>query len=176
MEIIITWGLGVGKTELAAFDKALHEANIGDFNLIKLTSIIPPRSTISLRRYKLQDIKFGHKAYVVLSSGVETRPEHEIWAGLGWLTEKKSSRGIIVEQKGGKREQVIRKIKDTLLSMRSCRPYLDSEIEYKVIGGKCKDWPICALVCAVFDVEGWRSKPAMFPLTSMANLKKRSRL
>jgi len=155
MKIVITWGISEGKTELAALDCALREANIDNYNLIELTSIIPKGATISVKRYDFQATEFGHKAYVVLSSGLETRPGNEIWAGLGWLTEKKSGRGVIVEEKGDTREQVIRKIEDTLTYIRSYRPYLDGELEYKVIGGKCKGEPICALVCAVFNVESW---------------------
>jgi len=33
---------GVGKTELNAFDKALFEAGISEYNLVKVSSIIPP--------------------------------------------------------------------------------------------------------------------------------------
>ncbi len=155
MKIVITWGIAEGQTRLAAFDQALHEANIGNYNLIKVTSIVPPGSTISVRRYGFRPIEFGHKAYVLLSSGIEVKTGCEIWAGLGWLTEKSSARGIIVEQKANTRERVICKIEDTLTCMRSYRSYLDSEIECKIIGGKCEGRPICALVCAVFNIESW---------------------
>lgn len=35
-------GVGSGSTELNAFDNALQSANVGNFNLIKVSSILPP--------------------------------------------------------------------------------------------------------------------------------------
>lgn len=35
-------GIGSGSTELNAFDNALQSANVGNFNLIKVSSILPP--------------------------------------------------------------------------------------------------------------------------------------
>lgn len=37
----IVSGSGESKFPLVAFDKALHNANIGDFNLVKVSSILP---------------------------------------------------------------------------------------------------------------------------------------
>ena len=69
MKITVTWGVGTGSTKLSAFDKALWNAGIANFNLIPLSSIIPPDSQIELRKLKLQNSKedFGKKLYVVLS-------------------------------------------------------------------------------------------------------------
>ncbi|MGB9590784.1 MAG: pyruvoyl-dependent arginine decarboxylase [candidate division WOR-3 bacterium] len=39
-------GVGHGETELLAFDRALASAGFSDYNLVKVSSIIPPRATI----------------------------------------------------------------------------------------------------------------------------------
>lgn len=37
-------GMGRGKTQLTAFDNALQYAKVGDYNLIKVSSILPPKA------------------------------------------------------------------------------------------------------------------------------------
>jgi arginine decarboxylase len=45
-KIILTSGIGTGSTKLNAFDNALLNAGIGNFNLIQASSIIPPKAEI----------------------------------------------------------------------------------------------------------------------------------
>ena len=40
-------GTASGPTDLNTFDRALRNAGIGDFNLVKLSSILPPKVTLS---------------------------------------------------------------------------------------------------------------------------------
>ncbi len=44
MKIKVTYGIGEGATKLAAFDRALFDAGIANYNLIKLSSVIPENS------------------------------------------------------------------------------------------------------------------------------------
>lgn len=44
--IILTSGIGEGDTELNAFDKALLKAGAGNFNLSRVSSVVPPNSKI----------------------------------------------------------------------------------------------------------------------------------
>jgi arginine decarboxylase len=46
-EVFITSGVGWGETSLTAFDKALLDAGIGDLNLIRVTSIVPPGAKVT---------------------------------------------------------------------------------------------------------------------------------
>lgn len=43
---IVTSGAGTGSTPLNAFDKALLNAGIGNFNLIKVSSVLPPLANV----------------------------------------------------------------------------------------------------------------------------------
>ena len=45
--IRVVWGTGRGPTELAAYDAALAAANLHDYNLIRLSSVIPPAATVT---------------------------------------------------------------------------------------------------------------------------------
>jgi len=44
--IILTSGIRIGSTKLNAFDNALLNAGIGNFNLLSVSSIIPPKAKI----------------------------------------------------------------------------------------------------------------------------------
>jgi arginine decarboxylase len=46
MLIQVTGGTGAGPTKMAAFDAALNQAGTANYNLIKLSSIIPPDSKV----------------------------------------------------------------------------------------------------------------------------------
>lgn len=48
LDIVITRGTGGAPTELAAFDAALQKAGVAHFNLIRLSSLIPPGSRITV--------------------------------------------------------------------------------------------------------------------------------
>lgn len=44
--IHISTGVGTGPTELAAYDAALAAANVHDYNLVAVSSVIPPGATL----------------------------------------------------------------------------------------------------------------------------------
>jgi pyruvoyl-dependent arginine decarboxylase len=46
MEIPIVAGFGRGETGLSAFDAALGDSGVLNYNLIRLSSVIPPCSTV----------------------------------------------------------------------------------------------------------------------------------
>jgi hypothetical protein len=46
VRVDIVWGEGEGKTPISAYDCALSKAGIAHFNLISLSSVIPPHSTM----------------------------------------------------------------------------------------------------------------------------------
>jgi len=155
MEIRVTYGMGEGPTELAAFDKALFDAGIANYNLIKLSSMIPPGSKINVGKVNLNEKAHGDKLYVVLSENKASKPGDEVFAGIGWVVDKKGSKGMFVEHHGSSESEVKELIMKTLESMRSYRPDGYGSVQCKIIGTKCKKEPVCALVCAVYKSEGW---------------------
>jgi len=46
VRIVVSRGTGEGPTPLAAFDKALLAAGVENYNLIRLSSVIPPGAEI----------------------------------------------------------------------------------------------------------------------------------
>jgi len=154
--INITSGTGEGQTKLSAFDAALWDAGIANFNLIKLSSIIPSGVKVKVRHLKNngQD-SFGDKLYVVLSEKRESERGREAWAGIGWVQAKDGS-GLFVEHEGSQQAEVMRLIKETLNDMVRYRKEKFGEIHYHVIGIRCEDKPVCAVVAAVYQSEGWK--------------------
>ncbi|RKZ00046.1 MAG: arginine decarboxylase, pyruvoyl-dependent [Candidatus Hydrothermota bacterium] len=59
----VTAGVGHGKTLLTAFDSALRAAGVGDYNLLKVSSIIPPGARkvdfIGIPKGQLLPIAYG---------------------------------------------------------------------------------------------------------------------
>lgn len=154
--IPVTSGVGTGKTKLAAFDAALFDAGVANYNLIHLSSIVPPGFAPSIQPIKLNDKEFGNRLYVVYSSRTAVEIGEQAWAGLGWvMTDEKVKRGLFVEQAGGSREEVEAAIKRSLESMMSYRKNKFGKIQQLVAGITCKGEPVCSLVIAVYKSENW---------------------
>jgi len=152
--ITIICGSGTGPTKLSAFDKALWNAGIADYNLIKLSSVIPKNTKISVKKLNWNGKEIGDKLYLVLSEAIEDEPGKEAWAGLGWIQAKNGS-GILMEHTGNTKKEVIEQIKESLTAATKYRPRKYGKIHYKVQGIKCKNKPACSIVCAVFKSENW---------------------
>jgi arginine decarboxylase len=154
MHIICTSGTGEGPTPLAAFDAALLQAGVANYNLICLSSVIPPASVIQCRKFCTPADEYGDRLYVVMAS----REEHECgkaaWAGLGW-TQGDDGRGLFVEMNGGQKPEVETSIQATLKSMITTRQYSYGPIQSNIAGIECREKPVCAIVVAVYKNEGW---------------------
>jgi pyruvoyl-dependent arginine decarboxylase len=70
MKIKIASGVGTGPTTLAAFDAALNHAGVANYNIIKLSSVIPPKTTIEVKNTgKLTKLPGGWGRSPVCSNG-----------------------------------------------------------------------------------------------------------
>lgn len=76
MKIAIVSGNSEGPTELNAFDNALYEAEIGDVNLIKVSSMLESNTQVE----KLPKLKAGSMVNCVLSSITSTKKGDELIA------------------------------------------------------------------------------------------------
>ena len=76
MRIAIVSGNSEGPTELNAFDNALYEAEIGDVNLIKVSSMLEANTKVE----KLPKLKAGSMVNCVLSSLTSNEKGDELTA------------------------------------------------------------------------------------------------
>ena len=153
MNIYITYGVGEGPTKLAAFDSALFNAGIANFNLIYLSSIIPPNSKIIQRKLTWNEKSFGNKLYVVISHLEFGKLSKSAYVGLGWIYDKKIG-GIFAEHNSSSRKKLIFKLENTLGSMAKNRSIKNKPI-MKVLRIDCKKLPKCGLIVAVYKDENW---------------------
>lgn len=159
MIIKLTSGIGSGPTELAAFDSALNHAGVANYNLIRLSSVVPPNTDIQVYQDALKDLpgKWGDRLYVVMAEQREMVPNREAWAGIGWVQDKETGRGLFVEHHGGSEKTVREDIQDSLDALMATRNVDFGEIQMEVVGRMCHKEPICAMVVAVYQASDWEN-------------------
>lgn len=156
MNIHIVKASSTGPTALAAFDNALSKAGIADQNLIYLSSIIPPGSKMLKQSPGFDNKEFGNRLYVVMAQQRVIERHKQAWAGIGWVQDKATGKGLFVEHHGFSDDQVQQDIHNTLTEMMKSRPNNDwSKIHMEIEGIICGNKPVCALVAAVYKSEGW---------------------
>ena len=157
MNIIVTSGRGVGPTRVSAYDSALLDAGIGDFNLIELSSIIPPASNIECDRFHCDPADIGKKLYVVLSRNGSEELSRTTYAGLGWAQSALSGAGVFVEDTGYCQKTLEASINtslDYMVDERHWETVSDRGIVVK--GITCTKSPVCVVVAAVFGMHCWQ--------------------
>jgi len=155
VRIVVTRGTGVGPTSLAAFDKALLAAGIENYNLIPLSSVIPPGAEIERARYDTDPDEYGRRLYVVKAEQRATEPGTGAYAGVGWVQEPGDGRGLFVECEGTTYENVHDEIFATLDSMTESRLRDYGPVESEIAGIECTGRPVAAVVIAVYKSEPW---------------------
>lgn len=155
LRIRVTAGTGERPTALAAFDGALLEAGIANYNLIQLSSVIPDGATVEAGHFIAPADQFGYRLYLVMASCQEMEIAKEAWAGLGWVQEPTTRRGLFVEATGPSRDHVASTIDATLRPMMADRDMHFGPIHSHIVGIECRGLPVCAVVGAVYRSEGW---------------------
>jgi arginine decarboxylase len=156
MKIRVTKGIGNGPTELAAFDQALNIAGIANFNLIYLSSVLPPGSDVIVEPKTVPyQGGWGDRLYIVIAQMRTIQRNQEAWAGIGWMQDPKSGAGLLVEHEGHSEGEVRGDIENSLKGLAENRQMKFGPIHMEVVGGKCVDNPICALVVATFESHPW---------------------
>jgi arginine decarboxylase len=165
LQIRVRTGTGRGPTPLAAFDAALRCAGVANFNLIRLSSVIPPGAVvddgISGERDDRDgggigpDGNFGDRLYVVMAERRATRSGEEAWAGLGWVQEPESGRGMFVEHDGSRPDPLVDDIRRSLGAVAGSRSGSFGPVGMRVAGIRCQGEPACAVVVAAYRVVPW---------------------
>lgn len=160
MIIKLSSGIGVGPTQLSAFDSALNHAGVANYNLIRLSSVIPPKTDIQVSQQTLTNLpgKWGDRLYVVMAEERTNVPNEEAWAGIGWVQDKKTGKGLFVEHEGSSETSVRSDITQSLQALMATRNVDFGEINMKVVGTTCKHLPVCAMVVAVYQASDWENK------------------
>jgi arginine decarboxylase len=165
MNIFVAGGVGEGSTLLSAFDNALAQVNILNFNLLVLSSVIPPGSTVQpvnrLADGAIQG-QFGDRLYVVRAECRSQMAGDVLGSIVGWY-QFHDGRGLFTEHEMiGKsevdvtvslREEMINTLRD-LCTVRNIE-FDPSRVGSKVVVSTVRDKPQCALVVAVYEANKW---------------------
>lgn len=163
MNIQVVSGNGEGKTLLSAFDAALKDCGVYNYNLIVLSSIIPPNSHIEKADcYQSPDFEYGHRLYVIKSERDSDIKGRALAAGLGWY-QLADNRGMFVEHNAeGESEEEVRArvekdIKDSLSDLAEFRgfPFDPDKVNFSITTAIVGDKPTSVLTLAVYKAEGW---------------------
>jgi len=157
MIIKISSGIGTGPTQLSAFDSALNHAGVANYNLLRLSSVIPPKTKIEVSDKMLTNLpgEWGDRLYVVIAEERTNVPNEEAWAGIGWVQEKNTGKGLFVEHEGNSEKSVRSDIQQSLEALMATRNVNFGDIHMNVVGTTCKHGPVCALVVAVYKASDW---------------------
>jgi arginine decarboxylase len=79
----LTKGVGIHKNYLQAFELALEKAGISKFNLVSVSSILPPGCKKISKEEGLQYLKPGEIVFVVMSRNATNEPNRLIAASIG---------------------------------------------------------------------------------------------
>jgi arginine decarboxylase len=81
--LFLTKGKGQHKEKLASLEQALRDAGIAPFNLVKVSSIFPPRCKLISREEGLRHLHPGQIIFLVLSENATNEAHRLISASIG---------------------------------------------------------------------------------------------
>ena len=162
MDIFITSGIGYGKTPLSAFDAALKDAGVHNFNLIYISSIIPSDSSIKVKKFKATRKQYGDRLYVVRAENRSRESGKCIGAALGWY-QLNNGKGVFVEHEeigeteGAVESNLTAEIKKSLTDLCRSRgfPHAEKRMQMKMRILKVTDSSACVLVVAIYKSYLW---------------------
>jgi arginine decarboxylase len=98
-KMFFTKGVGVAKQPLMSFELALRNAGIEKFNLVAVSSILPPKCQRITREKGLEELKPGEIVYCVLARNNTNEPNRLIAASIGCAvpTENNQQYGYLSE-------------------------------------------------------------------------------
>lgn len=105
--VFLTKGVGVHREKLASFEGALRDARIAAFNLVRVSSILPPCCRILPRDKGLKMLTPGQVTFVVMSDNSTCEPHRLLSASVGIAVPKDSTKyGYLSEYHSfGEREE-----------------------------------------------------------------------
>lgn len=165
MVITVTTGQGHGKTPLSAFDSALKNAGIHNYNLIYISSIIPTGTVIRTGKFKSSENEYGNRLYVVKAEMRSRETGKYIGAALGWY-QLEDGRGVFVEHEGiGETKEAVKsnlykEVRESLIDLCHNRnfPYYKNNIKVKISLIKIQNKAASTIVAAIYKAEKWEDK------------------
>ena len=157
VSIRVSRGAGSGPTRLAAFDAALMACGVADFNLVRLSSVIPTGAeVVEVSRDEQHEGGHGDLLFCVYADAYTSTPGELAWAGVAWALRNDGSKGgLFVEHTGLSEALLNRDLHASLDSMSVRRGGMYESAGQAAISAVCVDHPVCALVIAAYRTAAW---------------------
>jgi len=81
--MFLTKGVGKHKEKLASFEAALRNAGIAPYNIVRVSSILPPEAKVLSKTKGLQYLSPGEIVYAVMAENSTNEPHRLISAAIG---------------------------------------------------------------------------------------------
>lgn len=150
----IVWGSASGPTAMAAYDAALADANIHNYNLVTVSSVIPADPPLEVVG-TAPDLGPAGQRLTVVQSKASAAPDETgpAVAGLGW-TRSESGRGLFYEATGDDADSVERTVRQGLDAGKQLRDWSFAE-ENTLVREAAADTDdyTAAVVCAVYGTS-----------------------
>ncbi len=157
-QIPVLSSVGSGGTALAAFHNALVAVDLAQYNLIRLSSVIPPGIAVDATGAAPRpNGLWGDRLYCVYAHRSATTPGERAWAGIGWVQRLDGGGGLFVEHDGPTEEAVTCSISTSLRDLVAEREDQFTLPERVLVGAVCETEPVCALVIAAYRTSPWVS-------------------
>lgn len=162
LHISVAAAVGRGPNDLAAFDAALRATGCANYNLVRLSSVIPPASTVTVHDGPLiPGGTWGDRLHVVYAAEYAHRHGEAAWAGIGWTQADEVGAGLFVEHEGRSRRDVSDLIDESLDDMLVGRGLDWTHRERHLVGvDDAAGVHTCALVIATYTTAGWEPQGA----------------
>lgn len=157
LTIRVSAGSGAGQTPLSAFDAALRDAGVADFNLVRLSSVIPPDSTV-VDVHGRHQLTGGHGdlLYCVYAAAYAYAPGESAWAGVAWSLDRAGTgAGLFVEHDAPSRTELEWALAASLDDLSARRGDMYQSAGSVLAAATFTGAPACAVVIASYRREGW---------------------
>jgi arginine decarboxylase len=163
MQIPVVVGRGKGRTALSAFDAALNDGGVLNYNLIRLSSVIPPGTVVfESDRACSPPQEHGDRLYVVMAEERSMVPGGAIAAGIGWY-QWQCGKGVFVEHEAEGSSTVEAEATVLDLIYASLRDLCETrrvafdalEVGWRLASAEVGEEPAAVVVLAVYGAERW---------------------
>ncbi|MFC7082293.1 pyruvoyl-dependent arginine decarboxylase [Halorussus caseinilyticus] len=159
--IRVAWGTGTGPTEMSAYDAALADANLHNYNLVAVSSVIPADAEVEAVGTAPDLGPAGERLTVVEASATRAGPGH-VSAALGWTASEGepdadgSGPGLFYEAAGETDPEVVaERVRTGLAAGRDLREwtFTDERIETATIDPDAGTYASAVVIAAYGESE-----------------------
>jgi arginine decarboxylase len=156
--IRVVWGTGTAPTAMAAYDAALADAGVGNYNLVTVSSVVPAGATITAVGTAPDLGPVGERLTVVEArAAVPPESGEPACACLGWSTAA-DGRGVFYEASGTDRETVRTAVREGLAAGEALREWVFEARDERAVAAEPD--PRAHTAAVVLAVYG-RSEPLL---------------